>query len=209
MRIAVTFPTIKAYSPQSRTEAAKAPSDVHTGLHTYLKQSPHDVTLAGPVSNLNAAAGFKLGAPVPLAPGAELLPLVNDLINPDFNPNLANDIAAGACELINSSSAGEGMWRAVELAENLPNLPRAASATVHLFGVVRSVVELQKVKQYGPKNKVEVGFATAEVGAAIFKLLTDCPGLECAQSSAVRFSAAVKIGRKTCLIPLPRHGPTQ
>jgi hypothetical protein len=95
------------------------------------------------------------------------------------------------------------MWKAVELAESLPNLPRAASATVHLFGVVRSVVELRKVKQYGPKNKRELSLASGEVGAALFKLLTDCPGLESAQSSAERFSAAVKIGRKVCLIPLP------
>jgi hypothetical protein len=60
MRIAVTFPTIKAYSPQTRAEAEKAPSDIHAGLQAYLGQSPHDLTLAGPVGNLNAAAGFKL-----------------------------------------------------------------------------------------------------------------------------------------------------
>jgi hypothetical protein len=138
MKIAVSFPTIPASSPQARVDAVKAPADIHAGLQNYIKSSPDNITLAGQLNGLNAASGFKFAPPVPLTPGAELFPLVNDLINPDVNPNLANDLTTGVSGLINASSAEEGMWKVVELGETLPNLPRAASVTVHVFGLVRS-----------------------------------------------------------------------
>jgi hypothetical protein len=203
MKVAVSFPSIPALPPKAHVDAVNLPSDIHAGLKNYVESHPDDITVTGSISSLNTAAGFRFAAPVPLGPGSELLPLVNDLVNPDLNPNLANDLTTGVSGLVNASSAEEGMWKAVELGETLPNLPRAASVTVHIFGLVRSVVDLRKAtKQPGPKKEVAVGSAASQVAAALFKLVTDCPGLESAKSSADRLSAAVKIGNKMCLIPL-------
>jgi hypothetical protein len=203
MRLALTSNAIPASVPESKTEAVKAPPAIGARVQDVLKGGSQEHTLTGPLDRLDATGGFSFGGPVQVAPGVDFFPLVNDLINPGINPNLANDLSSGVSAVMDASSPRQRAWKVLELAENLPELPRVASATVHALGVLRATLDLKNVrKKTDSKNKhqIKVSAAAGQVAAALFKLATDCPGLESAKPAADRLAAVMKVGDKICLI---------
>jgi len=194
-------------APERRLEATKASSVVSGGLQEYLKRNPPESLLSGPFGASATSGGLTLGAATSLSKGVDFFPLVSTLVDPETNPAFANDFVASASALAEASTPVEGIMQLAECVEQLPGLPRAASVAVHVLGVLRTAPRAVKaLHQPGPKNKVEVSAAIAQVVAALGKLITDCPGLESVKNSAERFAAVVKVGDQICLIPQTTAG---
>jgi hypothetical protein len=215
MKLALTSNAIPANVPKTSVKAAKAPPAIDGALQDFLKRCPQEQTLTGPLESLGAGSGFSLGAPVQVAPGVEFLPLVSDLVNPDINPNLAADLTSGLSAVADASSGKERAWKVLELAETMPELPRVASATIHALGVLRATLNFNDTrKRAGSKSKnknedkIKVSVAAGQVASALFKLITDCPGLESAKPGADRLAAAMILGGKIYLVDQTSAGVT-
>jgi hypothetical protein len=196
-------PTISALTPEERVEAVKVRSGIDAGLREYLKQNPSGVALrgpgvplGGPLGQIGATSGLRLGSPVLVDRNLEFLPI--------FNPNSAVDLISAVSAAAKPPSFGQMKDvadKAIKFTEQLPGAPHGVDITVHVIGFVRPVVRaVSALKKPGPKNKVEVSRAVVQSLAALTKLIADLPGLEHAKPYADGLSLVLKVGEEICVV---------
>jgi hypothetical protein len=210
MKLAKDPPIIVAYVPKAKAseetvEVAKAGSSIDSGLRKYLNQNLAELPLGGPLGAIAATPRVSVGSPVPLTPGAELLPLFGVDI---FDLDAATEHISAMSEALEGTSAnGVQVLKlgdhAAALLEQFPNPPAGVGVGFHVIGLIRTLPRAAAVLTTpGPKKTVEVGKSLFPVLAALGQLVTDIPGLEHGKPYAESLSWVAKAGEQFFTVPV-------
>jgi hypothetical protein len=176
-------------------EVTKIRPEIGAEVLKHVTKNSYGLPLTGPLGQIGPLKNFSLGTiRFPVGHDVDFLPLVSP----------ADAVISGvqeAMEAPSMRSVAEAVSPLADLLGESHGIGHAAGTGLEILGAISTAPRaIEALKGSGPKNKVEISFALADLISQSAMCIADCAGWTHARAAAQGISWVVKLGDQLFLM---------